>query len=109
MLKTNDARDKRLDEWRKKHPRSRFYFNVSPRYTPGSPAVVDGITAYRVAASELAGYEYALDSRHGKRSAEKARTLGPAGIVVAMRELPRGKGWDILDLITGERVEKIRQ
>lgn len=106
MLRTIEDRDRRLEEWRKERPRSRFFFNVAPRYTPGSPAMVDGETAFRVAASELVGYDYARDARYGEEDVERAQKLGPAGIVTAVRELPRGKGWDVLDLITGERSER---
>lgn len=106
MLRTNEERDARLSEWIAERRRAHYHFNVAPRYTPGSPAMVDERTAFHVAGSELSGYGYASDERYGTEEVEKARKLGLNGIVFAMRELPRGKGWDILDLITGERTKR---
>jgi hypothetical protein len=106
MLRTHDERYARLTEWIAQRKRADYRFNVKPRYTAGSPAMVDEGTAHRVAESELQSFEYASDERCGAETAEKARRLGLGGIVTAMREQPRGKGWDVLDLITGERTLK---
>lgn len=103
MLNTDKLRYERLDEWIAERKRTRYYFNVEPRYTPGSPAMISEHLAMRLAGSELTAFNLAKDGRYGDDKAKKARELGPSNIVFVMRELPRGKGWDVLDLVTGER------
>lgn len=78
-------------------------FNVRPRYTPGSPAQVSEKTARMVAHQEqtLGGYPAYIEGIYGEENKAKAQREGLAGIVEARIETR--KGWDVLDLITGER------
>jgi hypothetical protein len=80
---------------------SNISYNVAPRYTCGSPAMVDERTAVQVAAEEKHFYEMALTGAFGEEDQTKAKTLGLLGIAEARHERP--KGWDVLDLITQER------
>ena len=75
-------------------------FDVRPRYTPGSPALVDYATAHALARSEHKNYDaaisWSLDANH-----EKARRLGLNGII---RELWESNGvMHYRDLMTGQR------
>ena len=45
--------------------RRTFFFNVAPRYTSGSPAMVPEETALRVAAQEHRSYEHAIAGIYG--------------------------------------------
>ncbi len=80
------------------------HYNVAPRYTAGSPAIVDARTAERVAAQEKNAIVSILESYEGERAAERARRLGLRGIVECRTERGSGKklGWDIVDLCTEE-------
>lgn len=80
------------------------HFNVSPRYTPGSPAMVDEDTAVRVAAEERRAYERALSGRYGTEEQDRALKLGVSGVVESRAESRRS--WIVLDMITGERFER---
>jgi hypothetical protein len=82
-------------------PRRRVSYNVRPRYTGGSPAMVDERTARRVAESEQDSYEAALEGIYGPEYQERADSLGVRGIAEAVYETR--KGWEVEDLITGER------
>lgn len=82
------------------HRRKRGHFNVEPRYTPGSPALVDEITAHRVAKQEKHFYEHALEGVWGETEQKKAQERGLDFIAFEMVERP--KGWEIHDLITGK-------
>jgi len=84
---------------------SNYHYNVAPRYTPGSPAMVDAATAERVAASEKAHIGYILECYEGERAADRAKRLGLRGIAERRIEKGSGKkqGWEVLDLCTGER------
>jgi hypothetical protein len=75
-------------------------WNVAPRYTAGSPAMVDATTASRVAAQEqdaIAGY---LDGSCGEANRAMAEQLGLGGIV--WRSLERRQTLVSQDFITGE-------
>lgn len=100
MLETRAETMARLDEFigRRRGP---FWFNVAPRFTPGSPAMVKSGQALRVADLEREAYRYATDERMGTAEVEKADRLGLRGIVEVVRETRQG--WDTLDLLTGER------
>lgn len=76
------------------------YYNVRPRYTPGSGAMVDERTALKVAAEEKRFYEIAQSGAFGEEDLEKTKTLGVKGIVESIRE--HKGGWIVNDLITGE-------
>lgn len=80
------------------HP---YYYNVRPRYTPGSGAMVDEATARRVVVEERRFYEIALEGAWGEEDLKKARELGLRGIVECIHE--RAGGFDVLDLLTNER------
>jgi len=81
--------------------RSRFQCNVRPRYTGGSPALVDLATAQQVAASEMRSHGDALEGIHGEAHQERAQRLGLRGIAEQVKETR--KGWEVVDLITGEQ------
>jgi hypothetical protein len=76
------------------------FFDVRPRYTPGSPAAVSEAVALRVAQEEKEGHEYALTGRCGVTEQTRAQTEGLGLISIEMREKPTG--WQVRDLITGE-------
>lgn len=82
------------------------FFDVRPRYTPGSPGLVDEATAKRVAAEERESYEHALTGIMGETEKTRAEKLGLRGIVQWKQEKGSGKkqGWDVLDLVTGENL-----
>lgn len=44
---------------------TKVYYNVAPRYTPGSPAMVPEETARKVAREELGAYEWVTDKSEG--------------------------------------------
>jgi len=62
------------------HMRSVNYYNVRPRYTPGSPAMVNGRTASKVAKDEKEFYEYALSGTWGEKEKTRAEIEGLRGI-----------------------------
>ncbi len=74
-------------------------FSVAPRYTPGSPGLVDEETALRVASQEKETYEVAAEGAYGVDFQRIAREKGLGGIVE--KRIERGQGWDVTDLITG--------
>lgn len=79
-------------------------FHVMPRYTAGSPSVVDEATAQRVACEEALAYERALRGRYGAEAAQRASALGLAGI--AECRVPAGSSMRTYDLITNEVGQK---
>lgn len=81
--------------------RKPLYYNVAPRYTPGSPALVRQEIAEQVAAEEARAIEYYLKGYMGEESRAIAERLGLAGIVELRHEMR--KGWDVIDLCTGTR------
>lgn len=83
------------------HKRRAVHYNVAPRYSPGSPALVDRETAKKVALDEEDAYFFAMEGRYGAEKQQRAETEGLKGIVEALVETR--KGWDILDLLTGDR------
>lgn len=77
------------------------HYNVAPRWTGGSPAQVDALTAYRVVDEEQDAHLHALEGAYGaeqKRLAERPFALD--GIVEYLQEF--SDGWLVFDLITGE-------
>jgi hypothetical protein len=91
----------RIDQFLQEHRRKAPQFNVAPRYTCGSPALVDRHQAVQAAREEEGAYQHATIGRYGPKLEERARTQGLLGIVEVRVETR--KGWDVLDLITGER------
>lgn len=81
------------------------YCTVAPRYTCGSPAMVPGEIAERVAAQEKDAYAYILEGAEGEERRQRAEHLGLRGIAEYKVERGSGRkhGWDVLDLCTGER------
>ncbi len=80
--------------------RKAAHFNVKPRYTPGSPGMVDETLALRVAAQEKDSYETCLTGIYGEEMKAKAEREGLFGIAEEVRETR--KGWEVRDLITRE-------
>ncbi len=76
------------------------FYNVRPRYTPGSPGMVGSEVAERLARSESRSYQATREGTYGPEATEEARALGLARIVVHMEE-KRG-GWSCFDLLTQE-------
>lgn len=82
-----------------------IYCNVRPRYTPGSPAMVDMRTASKVAHEEKQFYEYALSGVWGEKEKARAEAEGLKGIaeqVLYEHRQNRQNGFMVRDLITGE-------
>ena len=79
-------------------------FSVAPRYTPGSPAQVDELTARRVAEEERQSLAFLLEGCEGPDAKTRAERLGLRGISEQRMETGAGKkqGWRVLDLCTGE-------
>lgn len=75
-------------------------YHVAPRYSGGSPAMVDYDTAARVAMEEMRAYAEALEGSRAERERERAERLGIAGIVES--RLESAQGWNVGDLLTGE-------
>lgn len=84
--------------------KSSCHFNVRPRYTPGSPAMVGMDLAERVAREEARAIRAALEGAYGVEQQKKAQEEGLKGIAEAVYE--KGKNWIVLDLITGEQYER---
>jgi hypothetical protein len=76
----------------------KVHFNVAPRFTPGSPAMVDGPTAYAVASEERLAYERSLTGVYGEQAKTLAEHVGCVGIVERREE--RSDCWIVLDVIT---------
>jgi hypothetical protein len=83
------------------------YWNVAPRYTAGSPAMVDEVTARLVAKQEKHAIIGVLEGSCGEELRKQAEQLGLAGIVWSSMEL--GKATVIIDLLTGETRNEPRQ
>lgn len=65
-------------------PRTRF--EVNPRYTAGSPAMVDETTADKVLMEEQRGYSHALTGIFGSEEQERAQRCGMEGVVWSWTE-----------------------
>ena len=78
--------------------------NVRPRYTPGSPACVQGGLASRVAREEREAIRGALEGAWGEVAKAHAEKVGLANIVTC--KLERRGGWDVHDLLTDERYRR---
>lgn len=80
--------------------RSNAHYSVSPRFSCGSPAMVDEATALHVAEQEVREYQCALEGHYGPEHAEKAKREGLDGIVLLMFD--KGNRWEAHDAITGK-------
>ena len=83
-----------------------WHYNVRPRYTPGSPAMVSADTALQVAHEEKQAYEHHLVGAFGSQLMLRAKALGLKGIVERVQEVKNGKEWQVGDLITHEEYER---
>lgn len=75
-------------------------FNVAPRYTCGSPALVGSDIAEQVAREERRAYECHLEGIYGDDKKREAEENGLGLIAFTMKETR--KGWVVVDLITDE-------
>lgn len=78
-----------------------MHYNVKPRYTPGSPGMVDQKTAERVAEQERRCHKEALDGIYGEHLLRVAETQGLLGIVERVYET--AIGWEVHDLMTSDQ------
>lgn len=78
-----------------------FTYNVAPRYSAGSPALVDERTADEVQVAELEGYARAMSGIYGAEKQDRARRLGLSGIVEHRQVFAHH--FIATDRITGER------
>ncbi len=97
MCTPNDIAD-RLAEFVGRS-RSSISYNVAPRYTSGSPAMVPFDTALRVAEQEHAAWHSLVGGREGEARQAHAENHGRDRIVVCVRDAAKRKGFD---MITGE-------
>lgn len=79
----------------------RRYYNVAPRYTPGSPAQVPFETAIKVVDEERKAYEPTIEGAYGAERRAEAQEAGLAGIVEERDE--KADCWLVTDMITGVR------
>lgn len=77
------------------------YYNVRPRYTAGSPAMVREEIATQVAREERHGYAMTLEGWYGDDAKQEAEKTGLRRISESVIE--RADCWLVTDLITGER------
>jgi hypothetical protein len=81
------------------------HYHVAPRFTPGSPAMVNEKIAKQVAKEELEAYEEHVDKeRYGEQLREFAVKLGLRGIVEYRVETK--KGWEVTDLVVNDHFER---
>ncbi len=74
-------------------------FHVTPRYTPGHPAIVTESLALLLAETERAAYEQVLAGAGGPEARRAAEHAGLGGIVE--RRQKTTCGWEVVDLLTG--------
>lgn len=85
--------------------RSVRYYNVNPRYSAGSPAMVDAATARRVAVHEKDEYKANLEGIYGEEAKAEAEKRGLKGIVECViheQRRHRKDGHLVYDLLTEE-------
>jgi hypothetical protein len=81
------------------------YFNVRPRYSAGSPAMVDEKTARRVAVEEQQAHQHAKEGFYGAEQQYQAEHDPLLGIAEFVTE--RADTWIVEDLITGDRYVRL--
>jgi hypothetical protein len=79
----------------------RVSYNVIPRYSPGSPALVDRATALRVASNELDAYQRTVEGAYGEDDRKRALIEGISGIVEERAVYPHH--YIATDVMTGEQ------
>jgi hypothetical protein len=77
------------------------HYHVAPRYTPGSPAMVDREIALRVADEEKRHWSELMDGVYGEDAKLVAQRKGLHGI--AEFRVERKNGFDVQDLVTGKQ------
>lgn len=80
------------------------YYQVNPRYSPGSPAMVPENIALEVKTNEMEGYKNCLEGVYGEDHKQYATKMGLGGIVLKYFE-KNGK-LCFLDMITGRRFQR---
>jgi hypothetical protein len=75
-------------------------FDVRPKFTGGSPAMVDQNTAMRVLGQELSAFRYTKEGIYGEDKAAEALRRGAGNIVIKWSE--KGGKIFVQDLLTGE-------
>jgi hypothetical protein len=103
-LNAADARSQALDEMRRGsfnrgHRTMTVRYHVAPRFTAGSPAMVDQATAERVAEQERQGYEHALTGAYGE--ADKAAAMARGLAWIAWTTLETRSRLIKTDMLTG--------
>lgn len=73
-----------------------YAYRVEPRYTCGSPALVDLKTATQVAYEEKRAYERCISGRNGKQDRDYAYVRGLEGIVTLADRGAKGERIDAL-------------
>lgn len=83
--------------------------HVRPRYSPGSPAMVNDHIALNVADDEKVAHEHALEGAYGEEQQKRAKALGLRGIAYVMAESGSGRKfrWLVYDLITKETFRRL--
>lgn len=82
-----------------------MYYQVNPRYTCGSPAMVPEDIALKVAKEEREGYQDALTGIYGDEAKHRAESLGLDGI--ALRYVCKYNKLHYYDLITNRKTMKM--
>jgi hypothetical protein len=77
------------------------HYNVAPRWSSGSPAMVDRRTAIGVAGDEQSSHSHALQGFYGEDKQRAAQAPGALSGIVEHRH-ESGRGWFVRDLLTGE-------
>lgn len=80
------------------------HYSVHPRYTSGSGAQVDSLTAMRVADQEREAYGHNLAGVYGEDARLRAERMGIKGVAEMLTETR--KGWKVVDLCTGDITER---
>ena len=80
--------------------RPKYSFHVAPRWSSGSPAMVDMMTAMKVARDEVECGQFAAQGAYGEEAKLKYELCGLRGIVYITYE-KRGYMW-VQDVLTDE-------
>lgn len=83
----------------------RIYYNVNPRYSAGSPAMVDKDTALKLVDDECMAHQATLEGIYGPERVAEAKEAGLHGIVEEVTE--RADCWLVTDLITARQTVRM--